>query len=266
MRTLLIDLGNTALKWALLGEELSPRTVVHRGRTGFKEELYAEWLKLQPDCVLGCTVAAPELAFSVTKFFNEHGIRWNWVRSQPSFESRDFVLLNSYDRPAQLGADRWCAALGAVDAVPENSLVVVQMGTATTVDAVLREDDGRHVFLGGRIAPGPTLIKQCLEEGIPSLKGQLGEWKSFPANTRDAITTGILDAQAGLVRSAWEELAERSTTAVRVILAGGAAGFVEKRIAEVIPSVTRRHNLVLLGLAAQARHRTECRALRWSEK
>ena len=256
MKTLLIDLGNTAVKWALLGDELSPHTVVHRGQMGFKKELYAEWLALKPDRVLGCTVAAPALAFSMTKFFNEHSIRWNWVRSQAIFESQEITLANGYDKPEKLGADRWCAALGAIDAVPNTSLIVVQMGTATTVDAILNEGSGRYTFLGGRIAPGPTLIKQCLEEGIPLLRGQIGGWQSFPTNTCDAITTGILDMQAGLVRAAREEL-EQHSSSVRVILAGGAAGFVEKRLAELVPSVTRRHNLVLLGLAAQARRQPE---------
>lgn len=63
VKTLLIDLGNTALKWALLGDERTPHTVVHRGQSGFKEQLYSDWLELAPDRVIGCTVAAPELAF-----------------------------------------------------------------------------------------------------------------------------------------------------------------------------------------------------------
>ena len=256
MKTLLIDLGNTALKWALLGDELSPRTVVHRGRSGFKEELYAEWLALRPDRVLGCTVAAPDLAFSITKFFNENGIPWNWVRSQATFEGDGLTLRNAYDNPMQLGADRWCAALGAIDGAPGESLLVVQMGTATTADAILCEGRDRYVFLGGRIAPGPALVKQCLEAGIPSLQGALGQWRAFPTNTRDAITTGILDLQASLVRTAREELLRRAGTGgVKVVLAGGAAGFIEPRLRELVPEgVMRRHNLVLLGLAAQARH------------
>ena len=47
VKTLLIDLGNTALKWALLGDERTPHTVVHRGQSGFKERLYSDWLELR---------------------------------------------------------------------------------------------------------------------------------------------------------------------------------------------------------------------------
>ena len=254
VKTLLIDLGNTALNWALLGDERTPHTVVHRGQSGFKERLYSDWLELAPDRVIGCTVAAPELAFSATKFFNDHDISWNWVRSQNAFVSDDLTLRNAYSAPGKLGADRWCAALGAIDAAPGQSLLVVQMGTATTVDAVLCEAEGQYAFLGGRIAPGPTMMKKCLEDGIPLLQGELGEWRDFPQNTRNAIATGIMDAQAGLVRLGYEELVKRSGTA-RVVLAGGAARFIEPRLRGLVPDLMLQHNLVLLGLAAQARHR-----------
>ncbi|MDO5530421.1 type III pantothenate kinase [Sutterella sp.] len=261
MKTLLIDLGNTALKWAPLDEELEPTMVIHRGRTGFKSKLYADWLKLAPDRVLGCTVAAPELAFSATKFFNEHGIAWQWVRSQAAFESEDLVLRSRYDEPTQLGADRWCAALGAIDtAEPGESVLVVQMGTATTVDAVFCEAPGKYVFLGGRIAPGPSMMQSSLSDGITALSGDVGDWNPFPTNTRNAIGTGILDSQTGLVRIAYDELvayeeSRGSTNRVRVVLAGGAAKFAEPRLRKMLPEVTLRHNLVLLGLAAMARHK-----------
>ena len=47
MTNLLIDLGNTALKWCLPGEEDNPHTVVHRDTEGYKNKLYEEWLALQ---------------------------------------------------------------------------------------------------------------------------------------------------------------------------------------------------------------------------
>ena len=70
MKTILVDLGNTALKWAVLGNEHEPHTVVHRGAPESLHDLYEVWQCEAPDAVLGCTVAAPKLAFSATKFFN----------------------------------------------------------------------------------------------------------------------------------------------------------------------------------------------------
>ena len=98
-------------------------------------------------------------------------------------------------------------------------------------------------------------MKKCLEDGIPLLKGELGEWQDFPQNTLNAIATGIMDAQAGLVKLAYEELMKRSGSA-RVVLAGGAARFIEPRLRGLVPNLMLQHNLVLLGLAAKARHRS----------
>ena len=173
MTTLLIDLGNTALKWTPIEEPDNPHTIIHKGSTHFKEELYDLWLNMRPKRIIGCTVAAPVVAFSLTKFFNDHGIRWNWVRTQPSFHGR-MTLNNCYENPGQLGADRWYAAVGAADAMLEErrSLLVVHTGTATTVDSILYRESGVYDFMGGRITLGPTLMKTFLTKGIPSQIGR----------------------------------------------------------------------------------------------
>lgn len=256
MRTILIDVGNTALKWCEIGHEDEPHTVVHRDDPCFRDSLYDAWLAAKPDCVVGCTVAAPDIAFSVTKFFNDHDIRWQWVRPQASFLSERFTLSNAYRNPAQLGADRWHAAIGAVDfmcdAAPGTSILIVQMGTAATVDAVRCRQPGEYEFLGGRIAPGPTLMKHSLESGISSLTVKLGQWAAFPQSTADAISSGILDAQAGLVALSLAEL-KRLGGPVQILLAGGATKFLEGRLRTIDSTFIIRHNLVLRGLAARAR-------------
>ena len=43
MKTILVDLGNTALKWAVLGNEHEPHTVVHRGAPESLHDLYEVW-------------------------------------------------------------------------------------------------------------------------------------------------------------------------------------------------------------------------------
>lgn len=250
MNVLLIDLGNTALKWCLPGDEDTPHTVVHRDRKGFLATLYKDWLTVKPDFALGCYVTAPDLALSATNFFNDHGVRWRWVRSQERFEATDYALLNCYEQSSQLGSDRWHAMIGAVDAYRGQSLLVVQMGTATTVDSVLYEDHNVYRFIGGRIAPGPTLMGQSLVHGIQSLHGALGAYASQPTKTMDAISTGIVDAQVGLVVQAYLQLRQISKKQVLVVLAGGAARVIYPYLQTAVPKLVVRHNLVLRGLSA----------------
>lgn len=251
MTTLLIDLGNTALKWTTMDEPDSPHMIVHRGSTHFMEELYELWLRMRPARILGCSVAASDVAFSLTKFFNEHDIDWNWVRSQSQFAG-DFSLQNEYANPRQLGADRWFAAVGAVDTMPDSSLLVVHTGTATTVDSIESLGNREYVFKGGRIAPGPSLMRDCLTNGIPSLPDELGQYRAYPSRTSEAITAGIIDAQVGLIMRAKNAM-EQKGAIPRVVLAGGAAQFIAPYLREEIPNLIVRHNLVLRGLAALAK-------------
>ncbi len=251
MTTLLIDLGNTALKWTTLEEPDNPHMIVHRGSTHFMDELYDLWLRMRPVRIIGCSVAASNVAFSLTKFFNEHKIVWNWVRSQSQFIG-DFQIRNEYANPRQLGADRWFAAIGAVDTMPESSLLVVHTGTATTVDSIVFLGNREYVFKGGRIAPGPSLMHDSLTRGIPSLPDELSQYQAYPARTSEAITAGIIDAQVGLILRAKHAM-EQKGVSPRVVLAGGAAQFIAPYLREELPNLNVRHNLVLRGLAALAR-------------
>lgn len=142
---------------------------------------------------------------------------------------------------------------GATDAMREEnqSLLVVHTGTATTVDSILKKDDGTYDFLGGRIAPGPSLMKDCLTRGIPSLPDSAGQYKVFPGGTSEAIITGIVDAQVGLIVRAQHTMIQKGIQP-KVILAGGAAKFIAPYLKEEISDLVVKHNLVLHGLAALA--------------
>ena len=229
MTTLLIDLGNTALKWTTPEEADTPHTVVHHGSTQGKDELYRNWLALQPSRVIGCTVASPTLAFSATKFFNDHDIPWEWVRSESVHEAEGFTLTNAYERTGQLGPDRWYAAIGALSLFRGTPLLVVHAGTATTVDSLFQTGDGEYRFMGGRIAPGPALMHKALLSAVPTLDSGLTEHTQ-----------------------AYESMYEAGQRP-KIILAGGSSRFLAPRLRTLHPTLIVRHNLVLGGLAQKAR-------------
>jgi type III pantothenate kinase len=105
---------------------------------------------------------------------------------------------NGYRNPAQLGCDRFAAAIGAHALVPGQAVIVANCGTATTIDAVTA--DGR--FLGGMILPGLGLMATSLARNTAQLPqiAQGGKLPSgFADNTDDAILSGLLAAQAGAI-------------------------------------------------------------------
>lgn len=65
---LLLDLGNTALKWTTLDKPEEPQTYVHGGHGTPPDELLRTWSALKPTRVVGCMVSSEMLALSLTKF------------------------------------------------------------------------------------------------------------------------------------------------------------------------------------------------------
>lgn len=118
-----------------------------------------------------------------------------------------------------VGADRLCAAAGAVSESGAASLVVVDAGTAVTVDIVA---DG--AFVGGTIFPGPSMMLGSLHAGTAALPlvDEPDSPPDFPGgDTAAAIRAGVWLASAGAVREivarALEDLPEGSP----VFLTGG---------------------------------------------
>ncbi|MEG0822515.1 MAG: type III pantothenate kinase [Burkholderiaceae bacterium] len=250
MNAMLIDIGNTALKWAWADSPAAPQTVVHVGLADLRPALRERWAGLAPHRVLACSVASDLVVHAVADALA--GCRIEWQRAQARFEG-PFTLVNGYREPLALGTDRWHAAIGAASLHPGEALLVVHVGTATTVDSVVPEPDGSLRFAGGRIAPGPVLMRDSLARGTARLPHASGVRVDFPDNTMDAISTGVLDAQAGLV-----ERAARAMRAAghppRLLLAGGAAQEIAPLLLPEFERAEVEHNLVLRGLALRAEH------------
>lgn len=250
--TLLVDLGNSALKWAH-AEALATgavHTLVHRGQSDWAERLAAAWRELPAAAAVGCCVAgAPERA-TVERIAQARGIALAWLASEARHAGA-LTLDNGYRVPTQLGADRWHALLGACQRHRGRSFVLATAGTATTVDCVLAEGAGAR-FIGGVIAPGTRLMLEALAERTAGLPRAAGRAVDFPANTDDAIATGVADAQAGLVVQVMARMAARAGAAPLLLVSGGDAAALAARLAAAGVRALIEDNLVLAGLALRA--------------
>ncbi len=252
--TLLIDLGNTALKWAPLDRAGAPgpaRTEVHRDVGDLQERLSAEWQSAAVDGpALGCSVAGPAVRSAVERAAASRGLTVHWLAAEAQHAGR-IGLRNGYRKPAQLGADRWHGMLGACVRRPGRSFVLVAAGTATTVDCVQSSGSAAD-FIGGCIAPGPRMMLEALNQRTAGLPHARGQAVDFPDNTDDAIATGVADAQAGLALRMIERFAHRLGHAPEVLVSGGDATHVAGRLREAGVALSIEHNLVLTGLALRA--------------
>ncbi|VVD68657.1 type III pantothenate kinase [Pandoraea terrigena] len=145
----------------------------------------------------------------------------DWLQVLRASGSRAGVR-NGYHVPTQLGGDRWASLIGAHAAWPGEHLLIVTLGTATTVEALHADGD----YLGGLIAPGPALMLQSLAQGtaqLPTLDATLPPGgQAFARSTSDAILRGCAAAQAGLVERSHAQLQSQLGAPVRCVLAGGA--------------------------------------------
>jgi type III pantothenate kinase len=252
--TLLIDVGNSAVKWARLAADGSLSAggrALHRGGLDVTAALSDAWgAAPAPRRAVGCSVANAAVVAAVERAARAAGLaEIEWMRSQSSFRG-EVALVNGYLDPQQLGADRWHALLGACARLPGTSLVVVNAGTATTVDCV-RAGEGSPRFVGGCIAPGVRLMLDSLARGTAGLPLATGAPADFPDTTDKAIVTGVLDAQAGLVERVRDRFSAGIGHAPRLLFAGGHAELLAARLpGELAPLI--EHNLVLRGLALRA--------------
>lgn len=247
---LLIDLGNTALKWATSDEPESPHTLVHGGSHHFSEKLLQALQGQSFEHVYGCSVASRDLTLSVSRLVESLGVKITWLKAQQRYQG-EFVLRNSYKTPTQLGSDRWHAAIGAVSFLPQQPLLVVHVGTATTVDCVFPED-GEMVFSGGRIAPGVVLMRDSLVTGTATLPKADGEYADFPTDTMTGIVTGIVDSQLGLIERGMRVMQQHHFEPT-LVLAGGAVARFAPYLMKEFPDSIVKHNLVLRGLALRSK-------------
>lgn len=234
---LLIDAGNTRIKWG----------IVHEGQWRAEGLLGHDQLDqlgiiaaTQPRItrVLGANVAGAQTADGITKALGDIAPAPQWLQSS----AECCGVSNSYDNPAQLGSDRWAALIGAHVLHP-GACLVVNAGTATTVDVL----DASGTFRGGIILPGEHLMRRSLARDTAQLPFADGHYATAPRNTADAITSGCRNAQAGAVERMYRQIAGEPRS--RCLLSGGGAD----ALAELLDvPFTRIDNLVLKGLAVVA--------------
>jgi type III pantothenate kinase len=255
---LLLDAGNSAVKWVL---------ATHDGRAGpaHGSMRNAPPAELTPalaralteravgpvEAAYGCGVAAPALVQAIEQAVLEAcALPVHWFETQSRFEHDGVVLRNGYRDSTQLGVDRWHALIAARAAHRDRSLVVVTAGTATTVDGLTIDGS----FVGGVIAPGVRLMYEALARGTAKLSVSRGRLVAYPDNTDDAIASGVVGCQIGLVERFVRRFGDAHCEPL-VVLTGGHAPQLAPYVGvgTSLPAVVREENLVLRGLFLRAR-------------
>lgn len=251
MSFLVIDIGNTRLKWGLYEKASADAPLLAHGAVVLEDidHLWeTAWKHLpRPTAMLGCVVAGEVIKRRVEEQLSDWGIRPRWLVSGVQAGG----VINGYEHPQRLGSDRWAAIIGArqraIHAHPSSPppVLAVMVGTAVTVDAV----DDTGWFLGGLIMPGFGLMYRALESGTAGLKVPTGEVRDFPTNTSDALMSGGTDAIAGAIERSFKRLTLKTGRQPLLIMSGGAVSRLS-HVDELPASVVE--NLIFEGLLTLA--------------
>lgn len=246
MKVLLMDVGNSRIKWGVL-ENGDIRRTGHISQDGISERgLQALTTKLprRIDDVFVSNVAGNTFATRLSGVVGMHcecDVRF--ARSA----RRGWGVTNSYTQPRRMGVDRWVAMVGAWAEV-QGACLVVDCGTAVTIDAL--DSDGQH--LGGQIIPGVGTMANALASAtsdIPSVRPAPGRGGAdlgmFGRTTAAAVREGAQNAVTGAVDRAIRTLQSNAYEPV-VVLTGGDSSRILNALCE--PPLHRPH-LVLQGLA-----------------
>jgi type III pantothenate kinase len=233
---LAIDAGNSRVKWGWhdgrAWSSLSTVSLIEFAAANHDINPFAATHE-NPERIVISNVAgdgAHQLIVNWTSIFEAEPL---WLKG----EAERCGVRSRYERPGQLGSDRW-AALVAARALTTGACLVVNAGTATTAD--LLSADGE--FVGGIILPGVDLMRFVLHEHTGRLPLEEGRYVPTPRNTVDAIETGCRHAQAGAV----ERMYRRAGADATCVVSGGAGRAL---IAQLGIPCRYAENLVLEGLA-----------------
>jgi type III pantothenate kinase len=215
---LLLDAGNSRLKWAMVERGAEPVTgAVSPDADGLSELAGRIAAEGAPERVALVSVRDAAFSDQVSGWCVQQGLPSPFVVcAGPGLHG----IRPAYARVEALGTDRY-AAMVAARRLFEGPLVVVDCGTAVTVDAL--DEHGRH--LGGLILPGLSLMRRSLCAGTAALPDVDERRVSCLAgNTVDQIASGTALGLASAVDGLCERVTEvTGPDPVRVLTGGDAA-------------------------------------------
>ena len=231
---LTIDIGNTLIKMAVFdGGEIVEKLLAEECDTKLLDGLLARWPAIDRAIIASTGGRTAPLA---------RMLRVRAVKCLEFTPATPVPIGNAYLTPATLGRDRLAAAVGAATLYPRRNALIVDFGTAVTLDFV--SADG--VFRGGCISPGMAMRSRALHEYTAALPlcDATDSAELLGRTTDEAVRLGVMNSLAfeieGYIARMQGEIED-----LCVIFTGGDTNFFAKRIKNTIFA---NCNLVFWGL------------------
>ena len=231
---LAIDIGNTLSKAAVIDDgQVVDIFKTETFTPAYLEKLFKRYPKVGRGILISTRGAEEELtAFLKNKLATF--IRFDHTTPVP--------VKNAYTTPETLGRDRLAAAVGAAALHPGEGSLVVDFGTAITVDFV----DAGGTFRGGNISPGAATRFRALHEFTKKLplRELTDETQFLATSSQQAIESGVINGIVYEIEGYIRTLSDKNEQ-FHIIFTGGDGNFFAKRLNYPIFA---SQDLVLYGL------------------
>lgn len=180
-----IDLGNTLFKVAVFDKNNLLSIRVFKNGSYTRIGNYLKMLPKQSYCILSSVIDYPD---SLKALLVE---RFKTIFLNPG---TSIPIRSSYKTPETLGKDRIAAAVAAWHAFPEQNLLIIDAGTAITMDLVTKDGN----FIGGAISPGIDMRFKALHTftgRLPLVKRKNIKYLTG-TTTEESISTGVINGIA----------------------------------------------------------------------
>ncbi|MFT5756732.1 MAG: type III pantothenate kinase [Alteromonadaceae bacterium] len=233
---IMLDIGNTRTKFVIKQNGLTQPIQTIDNNKLTTTWLNGNWQKATH--ILIANVNQPILTEELELWAKEKVITLKNIKS----ESARFGITNCYEQPNTLGVDRWLTLIGAGCDFPKKNVLIIDSGTATTIDYLT--SDGKHQ--GGWILPG---IVTLFESIIARATHVDAKYISSPSislgrNTSECVNSACWAATIGLIEVTIANIRQNNTID-DVILLGGNANALKTLLSE---PVIIEQNLMFSGL------------------
>jgi type III pantothenate kinase len=237
---LLVDIGNTRIKWALaLGDKWVRGEACAHGQDWAScfSRLWAE--SDQPNHIVVSNVGGGNAETELTKWCQG---KWACTPLFVRAEALTCGIRNGYREPHTLGVDRWMSIIGARSVTP-SAVVVVDCGTAVTVDFL----DESNRFVGGVIMPGEDISRNSLSRETAGISRTSGEpLTALGVSTDECVHGGVHFSIIGGIERVINEMTRSLEYSPPVLITGGGAHRISPHLDT---PVQYEPDLVLKGLA-----------------
>jgi len=242
---LLIDVGNSRIKWAVWkNNQMMDYSVFVYCEDNLQQLLLQNLEAVPKQKVFVCSVASSQVNQIITKWIKScWQINVEFVEAQ----RQQLGVVNAYHKANALGVDRWLGILAAYQRY-KKAVCVIDCGTAVTLDVV--DETGQH--LGGLIMPGMRMMQQSLLMGTQRIDSVQGEVSMLANNTEDAVMGGCRHLLESGLQGLYKKYCEQLGTDLLCVVTGGDGENVAKAM-DI--NCHYEEDLILYGLQLVAQSR-----------